>query len=88
TWWLTGRQRGTRLHEGITFRFRLRLVLYLLVAFAAGVVLSGLFFSRQGSGRPVLSIERGFWSGGVSEIHSGALVNRESTALDAGYCIS
>jgi hypothetical protein len=41
--------KGKILHEIISVFYHRRFVLYLLLAFAAGCLLSGLFFSRQGS---------------------------------------
>jgi hypothetical protein len=42
-------KRGNHLHEIIAVLFRHRLVLYLLLAFAAGCLVSGLFFHWRGS---------------------------------------
>jgi hypothetical protein len=39
------------LHEILPVLFRLRFVLYLILAFSAGCLVIGLFFSRQGSDR-------------------------------------
>jgi hypothetical protein len=43
---------------------------------------------RNGANRPIVHFERGFFHGGISEIHPQALVDREPAALDDGYRIS
>jgi hypothetical protein len=41
--------RRNPLHEIVTFLLRHRFVLYLVLAFLAGCILSGLYFHRKGS---------------------------------------